>query len=186
MRMRLRTEKDRLTGLLRGVSKEDLQEGVAAMQHRTISDFFPAIDRRLVMGAILMHLMVLTAKDYPELWNNGAELTAFVTHILCATMDKPDLPFPWHLGIFTDSYLKLSRTADDQSLYLDDLIAHRYSDDAERQLLLVFLAKYLKEEAGTNAEEIIDCIDRNPAMRLYFGGERLELLRHHFGGGERA
>ena len=162
------------------LSDQELAERFAKHESFTIFDVRPMEDRHLVMFCLLARLIVETADRCPELWDDKNNLTAFFTHMLCATLPRLDLPFPWHIGIFTDGYLRIGRLKDNGGNHLDRILAHRYTDQAERQLMLIFLAKYLR--SSENALKTLECIIEKPAMRTYFGRDRLEFLKRHFGG----
>ena len=180
LRKLLAHEKSQIPPEYQELSDQELASRFEKYESFTIFDVKPMEDRHLVMFCLLARLMVETAGLYPELWDEKNNLTAFFTHLLCATLPRLDLPFPWHIGLFTDGYLRLGRLKDSQGNNLDRILAHRYNDQAERQLMLIFLAKYLR--ASENALKTLQCIIEKPAMRTYFGRERLEFLKRHFGG----
>ena len=134
--------------------------------------------KTFVIYAVLARLMVATASAYPEIWSNRSELFSLVTHILCATMHDVERAFPWHLGIFNDSYLRIGRTHGQQQNVVDQVVDHNYGDAAERQVLLMFLAHYLRQ--AENPCGVLDAIDANEQLGAYFGRDRMRFLRHHF------
>ena len=176
-------EKARLLEEFPDVPKEELIVRVAKMDHFTITDIKAEI-RHWVMMAVLVKLMVRTATVRPEIWNSRDTVFSFVTHILCATMEYGgnELCFPFHIGIFSDAFLRLGRTRDSQANHLDRIVEHRYSDAAEREVMLILLAGYLKE--CDDPAQTLAAVTEHPAMRAYFDEERLFFLKHHFTGGE--
>ncbi|MBO4647091.1 MAG: hypothetical protein J5806_02930 [Lentisphaeria bacterium] len=180
LRKLLAHEKSQLPREYQTLSDQELAEHFAKHESFTIFDIRPMEDRHLVMFCLLTRLMVETADRCPGLWDEKDNLTAFFTHMLCATLPRLDLPFPWHIGLFTDGYLRIGRLKDSQGNNLDRILAHRYNDQAERQLMLIFLARYLR--SAENALKTLQCIIEKPAMRTYFGRERLDFLKRHFGG----
>ena len=180
LRKLLMLEKSQVPQEYQTLSDPELAARFEKHESFTIFDVKPMEDRHLVMFCLLARLMVETADRCPELWDEKNNLTAFFTHMLCATLPRLDLPFPWHIGLFTDGYLRIGRLKDSQGNNLDRILAHRYNDQAERQLMLIFLAKYLR--SAENALKTLQCIIEKPAMRTYFGRERLEFLKRHFGG----
>jgi hypothetical protein len=58
------------------------------------------------------------------------------------------------------------------------VVDHNYGDAAERQVLLMFLAHYLRQ--AENPCGMLDAIDANEQLGAYFGRDRMRFLRHHF------
>ena len=176
---RLNREKGELER--RGVWMDEsaLTQRVKAVSENTLANATCRGDAKIfVIYAILARLMVATACAYPEIWSNRAELFSFLTHILCATMHDVDVPFPWHLGIFNDSYLRIGRTHRQQQNVLDQIVDHNYGETVERQILLMFLAHYLRQTG--NPCVVLDAIAVNEHLCAYFDQSRIVFLRHHF------
>ena len=93
-------------------------------------------------------------------------------------MRDEKVPFPWHLGIFNDSYLRIGRTHRQQQNVLDQVVDHNYGEAAERQILLMFLAHYLRQTG--NPCTVLDAIAVNEHLCAYFDQARIGFLKHHF------
>lgn len=134
-------------------------------------------ERIFVIYAILARLMVATARTHPELWGNRNELFSLISHILCAAMPHPKVPFPWHIGVFNDSYLRLGRTHRCQRNVVDLVVDHLY-DYVERQVLLTFLAHYLS--GSDSPQGVLDAIVANESMCGFFGATRIRFLKSYY------
>ena len=176
---RLNREKGELEKRGIWMDESALAQRVRAAPENTLAKASSHGDAKIfVIYAILARLMVATACAYPEIWSNRAELFSFLTHILCATMRDEKVPFPWHLGIFNDSYLRIGRTHRQQQNVLDQVVDHNYGEAAERQILLMFLAHYLRQTGNPCA--VLDAIAVNEHLCAYFDQARIGFLKHHF------
>lgn len=144
----------------------------------TISDFRSGETRILIMLAVFARLIVHTMRAHPGLWMNRDELFSFFTHILIASKRDYDLPFPWHLDVFTDSYLRVGRTHNRQSNVIDAIVEGRLADEAERQILLAFVAQALKDVA--RPQEVVTAMETIPVLKTAFGTARLKFLSSAF------
>jgi len=143
-----------------------------------------AEDRALILLAVLARLIVSTAKDYPDLWNGGNldQRMSFFLHILTATMKDPDIPFLWHVGFFSSSYLRhcLARVRDKQWNCIDHwLRAHAYEDGAERQILLAYVADCLKDR--DDAADVLRHMGASDEICGLLGKARIHFLASAFG-----
>ena len=141
--------------------------------------------RVLIMMALIARIMVETAGNYAELWraSNKNMLVAFIMHMLTATMKDSAMPFPWHLGWFTGSYMraKLGRMKDRQWNVIDRWIQNAEFDDmAQKEILTVFLMHYLRETS--NAHTTVGKMMKREVIRNWIGDERLEYLKSQFEG----
>ena len=149
----------------------------------TLSDVTPGHLRGLVIMDLIARLMVTTAEVSPfdALWSNYDELRIFFTHLLCATNNKLDQPFPFHVGIRSDALLRLSRNNNrDQRDNIDRLLRHKYDNSGERCFFMLMLLKYLRHADAP--ERTLDAIIGNPAMAEYASRDRLARLKGYLGG----
>lgn len=180
LRMRLLTEKQRLQK--QGVWPRNLERMKSAFLARTpvtIDTVAPKTARYFVMLAVFARLMVETCEVYPGLWSNKEELFSFFMHILTATNDALDYPLPCHLDIFRDSYLRTARSRQRQRNAVDSIVDGRFGSEAERQILLMYLAGYLKR--GENGGERLEAIMKEDSIVAYFGKSRMDFLSRSFG-----
>ena len=191
LRIRLEAEKDRF--VKEGVWPKDIaafSKELLKSQSFTICDIGPARIRVLAMIAVFARLMVHTASVFPELWEQRPDLFSFFTHILYATNHSFDRPFPWHLDIASDSYLRLGRSRDRQTNVVDDILDGKFYDESERTVFIVFVAHYLAAQPPSARLSIFHAIGRSERMKAYFADHDLELserrigfLRSYFAGG---
>ena len=181
-RMLARLEQERLLFVNKGTWEDDvavLNSRVSAQVENTLSTVCGKGDARIfAIYAVLARLMVVTARDCPGVWANRSELFSLVSHLLCATSHNLAVAFPWHLGIFNDSHLRLGRTHSRQQNVVDQIVDHEYGDAVEQQVLLMFLAHYLKESPAPC--DVLDAIDGNERLCGYFGACRIRFLKSYF------
>ena len=137
------------------------------------------------MMALIARIMVETAENYAELWRaaNKDMLVAFIMHMLTATMKDSIMPFPWHLGWFTGSYMraKLGRMKERQWNVIDRWIQRAEFDDmAQKEILTMFLMHYLRD--ASNAHTTVGKMMKREVIRNWIGDERLEYLKSQFEG----
>lgn len=106
----------------------------------TIDDVLSGEGRLLVMVMILARLKARTRRELPELWASREDLFGLFTHLLIASNQDFDLPFPWHLDITSGSYLRIGRTHARQTNVVDALVEERFHDSSEELLYQAFLA----------------------------------------------
>ena len=140
-------------------------------------------ERVLIMLALVARIMVETAVDYAELWQstNRDMLVAFIMHMLTATMKDSGLPFPWHLGWFSGSYMraKLGRMKNRQWNVIDRWIKNAEFDDrAQAALLAMYLVHYLR--TARRPRQTFRAMRRCEVIRNWVGDERLECLEASF------
>ena len=180
--MLARLEQERLLFVNKGTWEDDvavLNSRVSAQVENTLSTVCGKGDARIfAIYAVLARLMVVTARDCPGVWANRSELFSLVSHLLCATSHNLAVAFPWHLGIFNDSHLRLGRTHSRQQNVVDQIVDHEYGDAVEQQVLLMFLAHYLKESPAPC--DVLDAIDGNERLCGYFGACRIRFLKSYF------
>lgn len=138
----------------------------------------PADARYYVMLAIFANLIVNTITGYSTLWmDNDAsknERFSLFTHILRATGHDLEFPFHYHLGLKSDSYLRLGRTNQHSANRVDCIVAGRLQNESERQVLLMYLAHYLsKRECRA---EVMDAIKNNAFLKKCLGENRIKSL----------
>lgn len=119
---------------------EAIKKRLLAKEPVSIDKLLKGEARILVMIAVLAKLDAKTRKAHPELWKNRNDIFSFFTHILFAGNHNFDLPFPWHLDVFSGSYLRLGRTHSRQTNILDELIDGQFRDGSEAQLYKAFRA----------------------------------------------
>lgn len=122
--------------------------------------------RVLVMVAILARLLVHTAVGQPSLWELKTDLFSFYTHILEASNRDFDLPFPWHLGIATGSYLRTGRTHARQTNVVDDFVKGKFYDESERMVFIIFVAHYLAQQK--DPQSVLRAVAGSPSMLKFF------------------
>ena len=122
--------------------------------------------RVLVMVAILSRLLVHTAVGQPSLWELKTDLFSFYTHILEASNHDFDLPFPWHLGIATGSYLRTGRTHARQTNVVDDFVKGKFYDESERMVFIIFVAHYLVQQKDPLS--VLRAVADSPSMLKFF------------------
>ena len=191
LRIRLEEERDRFAK--EGVWPKNiaaLEKKLLKSQSYTICDIASARIRVLAMIAVFARLMVHTATVYPELWERRPDLFSLFTHILYATNHSFNRPFPWHLDVASDSYLRLGRSRDRQTNVVDDIVDGEFYDESERTVFIVFVAHYLAAQPPSARMPILHAIARSDSMKAYFADHDLELadrrigfLRSHFAGG---
>ena len=156
---------------------------LTAFDGYSLASLTPGYLRNLAILDLIARLMVTTAEVTPFdlLWSNPDELKTFFTHLLCATGDKLDYPLPFHIGIYSDALLRLSRNNNqDQRDNIDRLLKHRYDNGGERCVFLLMLLKYLQQTE--NPTRTLDAVIGNPAMAEYASRDRLIRLREFLGG----
>ena len=154
---------------------------IAAFPGYTLKDLKPGYLRSLVITDLIARLMVTTAgiSTFDALWSDPDELKTFLTHLLCASGD-PERPLPFHIGIYSNSLLRLGRNGKDQRDVIDRLVNHRYDHSGELYFFILMLLKYLRRTA--DPRRILDAAIANPAMAEYAGGDRLAGLEDFLGG----
>lgn len=175
LQARLQTEKAALTASghwPRSLAR--LRKTFLAREPVTIDTVSPKPARYFVMLALFARLMTETAESYPGLWSNKDELFSFFIHILIATNPALEYPLPCHLNIFRDSYLRTARSRTRQRNAVDSIVDGRFGNEAERQILLMYLAHYLKRRPDGAA--VLASIRKEESLAAYFGGERLDFL----------
>ena len=127
--------------------------------------------------------MAATARipEFSALWSCPDELGPFFTHLLCAGGGDLKLPFPFHVGIYSDSLLRLGRNGNqDQRDNIHRLLHHRYDNGGERYFFMLMLLKYLKRTDDPRGA--LDAVIRNPDMAEYASSDRLNQLKECLGG----
>lgn len=167
-----------------GGQKFDLARARArltAFDSYSLASLTPTNLRDLAILDLIARLMVTTAEATPfdMLWSNPDELKILFTHLLCATSSKLKHPLPFHIGIYSDSLLRLSR-GKDQRDNIDRLLKHKYDNGAERCVFLLMLIKYLQQTE--NPTRTLDAIIGNPAMAEFVTRDRLVRLKEFLGG----
>ena len=121
--------------------------------------------------------MVATADISPidAMWRDEKMLKVFFFHLLYAVPQKTKRPLPFHIGIYSDTLLRGSRSGDDQRNNIDRLLKHRFDNGGERYLFLLMLVKYLKWE--DNPQRALKSVMDNPAMAEFASHERLIRLK---------
>ena len=186
--LRSRLEAEKLRFVKAGHWPKDMDALRASLLKRpsfSIMDGKLRKTRILVMIAVFARLMVHTALALPALWDRRDDLFSLFTHLLVASNHKFKFPFPWHLDIFSDSYLRLGRTHSRQTNEVDDIVSGKFFDESERMVFIIFVAHYLaghKDAAAT-----IRAISSIPSMKAFFAcgnmevaEQRLEFLKSYF------
>ena len=160
-----------------------VRERLAAFASYTLGSVKHGYLRNLVIMDLIARLMTATAENpiFETMWSTPDELEPFFTHLLCASLGDLKLPFPFHIGIFSDSLLRLSRNGNqDQRDSIHRLLSHQYDNNGERYFFILMLVKYLKR--SENPRSLLDAIIDNPAMAEYASRERLNHLKDFLGG----
>lgn len=160
-----------------------VRERLAAFDAYTLGNVRQGYLRSLIIMDLIARLMAATARipDFSALWSCPDELGPFFTHLLCAGGGDLKLPFPFHVGIHSDSLLRLGRNGNqDQRDNIHRLLHHRYDNGGERYFFMLMLLKYLKRTDDPRAA--LDAVIRNPDMAEYASGDRLNQLKDCLGG----
>ncbi len=161
-------------------SAKELQRRLEKVQNKffTLADV-PPKERRMVILSVLARLMVVSAEQCPAIWQDAVSAKMLVMHILTASIEHYDKPFPWHMGLTADSSLRISRGDDNQWDNITRIMERRFTDQSEIQMLMVFLSKYISE--SDNPVQILDKIISCRQMAIFCGIERLKMLKSAFG-----
>ena len=156
---------------------------LAAFNAYTLGKVRPGYLRSLVIMDLIARLMTVTARipSLKTLWSCPDELEPFFTHLLCAGGGDLKLPLPFHVGISSDSLLRMGRNGNqDERDTIHRLLMHKYDNAGERYFFLLMLLKYLKQTDDPHG--VLDDIVRNPEMAEYATRERMEQLSDYLGG----
>ena len=160
-----------------------VRERLAAFDSYTLGNVRQGYLRSLIIMDLIARLMTTTSRisSLEALWSCPEELEPFFTHLLCASGGDLKLPFPFHVGIYSDSLLRLGRNGNqDQRDAIHRLLSHKYDNSGERYFFILMLLKYLKQT--DNPREVLDSIIQNPAMAEYASRDRLKQLKDYLGG----
>ena len=155
-----------------------VRERLASFASYTLGSIKHGYLRNLVIMDLIARLMTATADNpaFEAMWSTPDELELFFTHLLCASLGPHKLPYPFHIGIFSDSLLRLSRNGNhDQRDGINRLLNHRYDNNGERYFFILMLLKYLKR--SENPRGLLNAILDNPVMAGYASRDRLVQLR---------
>lgn len=173
---RLEAEKERLFS---SMDIEALKTDFAKSGKIPFGTIRKGVPRDCIMLALFAKLIAETAA-FPDLWDKDDKrlLFSLFVHILIATDDKVEFPFHFHLDLYTDSYRRLGRKNGSSRNVADAIVYGAFNNEAERQILLMFLAYYL-EESGRDAT-VMRAIEENDAFEAYFGKERVASWATYF------
>lgn len=177
-----RTELKELSGSNK-FNSAAIRERLAAFDSYTLGNVRQGYLRSLIIMDLIARLMTTTSRiaSLEALWSCPEELEPFFTHLLCASGGDLKLPFPFHVGIYSDSLLRLSRNGNqDQRDAIHRLLNHKYDNCGERYIFILMLLKYLKQT--DNPHEVLDSITQNPVMAEYASRDRLKQLKDYLGG----
>jgi hypothetical protein len=162
---------------------ETVRQQLAKSDAYTISKVRQGYLRSLVIMDLIARLMTVTARiqSLKTLWSCPDELETFFTHLLSAGGGDLKLPLPFHVGIYSDSLLRMGRNGNqDGRDTIHRLLNHRYDNAGERYFFLLMLLKYLKET--DDPRRVLDDIVQTPEMAEYASKIRLEQLKDYLGG----
>ena len=174
---RLRAEKERLFSSTEDTEalKTDFTDSIES----SLATIHREVPRDCIMLAIFAKLIAETA-ECSVLWNNGDKrlLFSLFVHILTATDHKVEFPFHFHLDLYRDSYRRLGRKNGKGRNVADAIVDGKFNNEAERQILLMFLVYYL-QQSGRDAT-IMRAIKENNAFKAYLGKERMASWATYF------
>lgn len=141
-----------------------------------------AQSRYFVILTVYAHLIVASlVPGDPELeriWTDRDFRFVIFYHIITLGSRDADFPYPWHVGRFSESHRRVVRTRERSINRVDYIVDGRLIDEAERQLLLMYVAHYLKQQERPVA--LVDRMIEIPYLRELFGEPRLSFLRTYF------
>ena len=156
---------------------------LAAFDSYTLGKVRQGYLRSLIITDLIARLMTTTSgvPELEALWSCPDELEPFFTHLLCASGGDLKLPLPFHVGIYSDSLLRMGRNGNqDQRDTIHRLLNHKYDNAGERYFFILMLLKYLKQT--DNPREVLDFIGQNSAMAEYAARDRLDQLKDYLEG----
>lgn len=154
-------------------------EKIRAFDGYSLEDVLPSVLRNLVILDLLAHLMVETAlvPPFDEIWSDERTLKAFFTHLLYAAPKEVDAPLPFHIGIYSDTLRRKSRSTDDQRDNINRLLKHHFDNAGERYLFQLMLLNYLKRT--DHPQDRLKAIIDNAAMSRFVSADRLIRLKNY-------
>lgn len=167
---RLGEEKKLLFSSMKNI--ENLKTDFTNSTESSLGTISREVPRYCIMLAIFAKLIAETA-ECSVLWNKDDKrlLFSLFVHILNATDHKVEFPFHFHLDLYSDSYRRLGRTNGRSGNVADAIVDGEFNNEAERQILLMFLAYYLQQ--NRRDATVMSAIKANDAFEDYFGKERV-------------
>lgn len=169
---RLEKEKECLFSSMDIEALEALKTDFTNSTESSLGTISREVPRDCIMLAIFAKLIAETA-ECSVLWNNGDKrlLFSLFVHILTATDHKVEFPFHFHLDLYRDSYRRLGRKNGRSGNVADAIVDGKFNNEAERQIMLMFLAYYLQQ--NRRDATVMSAIKENDAFKAYFGKERV-------------